>query len=172
MKAAKVVVVIAGALALQTTLFARGSTAIDLVLIVVVFTALTSGPAAGLVTGTVAGLAYDALSATGVIGIGGLAKTVVGFVTGAVGTQFIVTRPLTRFVVFFLATLLHEGTVIGLDMVLTLGRFGVPYGAVLRQAVGNGLVGTVVFQLIELLPGVIERRRIRAGARVTRRLGG
>ena len=82
------------ALALQTTLarlLVRGTARCDLVLVVVVYVALTMGPATGMLAGTVAGLAQDALS-SGVIGIGGLAKTVVGFLAGVVGTQFIVAR--------------------------------------------------------------------------------
>ena len=54
--------------------------------------------------GTLGGLVQDALS-SGVIGIGGLAKTIVGFLAGVVGTQFIVAQPLPRFVVFFGATI-------------------------------------------------------------------
>ena len=71
------------ALAVQTTLarFLGGTIVIDLVLVVVVYAALSAGPVAGLLTGTFAGLAQEALS-IGVIGIGGLAKTIVGFVAG------------------------------------------------------------------------------------------
>ena len=78
----------------------RGTVAVDLVLVVVVYVALTSGPVTGLLAGTLGGLLQDALS-SGVIGIGGLAKTVVGFLAGIIGTQFIVAQPLPRFVVFF-----------------------------------------------------------------------
>ena len=84
MKIAGVVVATALALALQTTLarfLVRGTAGIDLVLVVVVYAALSYGPVTGLVTGTFAGLLQDALS-SGIIGIGGLAKTVVGFVAG------------------------------------------------------------------------------------------
>ena len=45
----------------------RGTVAVDLVLVVVVYVALTSGPMTGMLCGTAAGLAQDALS-TGVIG--------------------------------------------------------------------------------------------------------
>ena len=81
------------ALALQTTLAGlviRGTAAIDLVLIVVVYIALKSGPVTGLLAGTVAGLIQDALSAP-ILGIGGLAKTLVGFLSGVLATQFILT---------------------------------------------------------------------------------
>ena len=161
MRAAWVVLATAVALALQTTLarfVIRGTVAVDLVLVVVVSAALTSGPVTGLLTGTFAGLVQDALS-TGVIGIGGLAKTLVGFLAGIVGTQFIVVQPLPRFVVFFGATVLHAVVFIGLYLVLGLREFGSPVGATLGQAVGNAVVGVVAFQLAELLPGAVERRR-------------
>jgi rod shape-determining protein MreD len=159
-RTAGIVLAVALALALQTTLarYVRGTVALDLILVVVVYVALTSGPVAGLLTGTFAGLIQDALS-TGVIGIGGLAKTLVGFLAGIVGTQFIVTQPLPRFVVFFGATLLHAAVFIGLYTVLDLRHFGTPYAAVTGQAAGNAAVGVVAFQLVELLPGAVERRR-------------
>ena len=110
MKTAGVILAIALALVLQTTLtrfIVRGTVAVDLVLVVVVYVALSSGPVTGLMAGTIAGLIQDSL-ATGLIGIGGLAKTLVGFLAGIIGTQFIVARPLPRFVVFFAATVLHQ----------------------------------------------------------------
>ena len=161
MRAAGVMLAIALALALQTTMtrfVIRGTVAVDLVLVVVVYVALTSGPVTGLLSGATAGLVQDAL-ASGVIGIGGLAKTIVGFVTGIIGTQFIVTATLPRFVVFFAATVLHAVIFIGLYVLLDLRQFGTPYAAVLGQALGNALVGVVGFQLVELLPGAVERRR-------------
>jgi rod shape-determining protein MreD len=160
-KAAGVILAIALALALQTTLarfVMRGAGAVDLVLVVVVYVALTSGPATGLLAGTFAGLVQDALSSS-VIGIGGLAKTIVGFLAGIIGTQFIVAQPLPRFVVFFGATVLHAVVFMGLYVLLDLRHFGTPYAAVAGQATGNAVVGVVAFQLVELLPGAVERRR-------------
>ncbi len=161
MKAAIVILAIGLALALQTTLarfIIRGTVAIDLGLVVVVYVALTSGPVTGLLTGAAAGLAQDALS-SGIIGIGGLAKTIVGFLAGVIGTQFIVARPFPRFVVFLGATLLHALVFMGLYVLLDLRQFPAPYAAVASQAVGNAVVGVVAFQLVEVLPGAIERRR-------------
>lgn len=158
---------IAAALALQTTLASlviRGTAALDLVLIVVVYLALISGPVKGLLLGSVAGLVQDSLS-SGIIGVGGLAKTVVGFVAGILGTQFILTAPLSRFVVFVLATVLHAAIFMGLYVVLDLRQFESPYGAVLSQAVGNGFLGVVGAQLVELLPGLRARRRLRRAPR-------
>jgi rod shape-determining protein MreD len=160
-KTAGIILAIALALVLQTTLtrfIVRGTVAVDLVLVVVVYVALSSGSVTGLLAGTVAGLIQDSLS-TGLIGIGGLAKTLVGFLAGIIGTQFIVARPLPRFVVFFAATVLHQTVTIGLGVLLGLRPFGAPYAAVAGQALGNAVVGVAAFQFVELLPGAVERRR-------------
>ena len=167
MKAAAALAAIAAALALQTTLASlviRGTAALDLVLIVVVYIALITGPVTGLLLGSAAGLIQDALS-SGVIGIGGLAKTVVGFVAGVLGTQFIVTAALSRFIVFVLATALHATIFMGLYMLLEIRQFESPYAAVMSQAIGNGLLGVVGAQLVEILPGLRERRRGRRTSR-------
>lgn len=161
MRAVGVVVATALAIALQSTLaqfVIRGTVAVDLVLVVVVYAALVAGPVTGLLGGTFAGLVQDTLS-TGVIGIGGMAKTVVGFLAGVIGTQFIVAQSLPRFVVFFGATILHAVISIGLYELLNLAEFGTPYAAVAGQATANALIGVVAFNLAELLPGAVERRR-------------
>jgi len=163
-KAAGIILAVAVALALQTTLdrYLRGSVVLDLVLVAVVYVSLTSGSVTGLLTGTFAGLVQDTMT-TGVIGIGGMAKTLVGFLTGIIGTQFIVAQPLPRFVVFFGATLLHGLVFIGLYVLLDLRHFESPYAAVFAQAAGNAIVGVMAFQLVELLPGAVERRRAAKG---------
>ncbi len=161
MKAAGVVLAIALALALQTTMtrfVIRGTVAVDLVLVVVVYAALTSGPVTGLMSGAIAGLIQDAL-ASGVVGIGGLAKTIVGFLAGVVGTQFIVAASLPRFVVFFGASVLHAAIFMGLYELLDLRHFGTPYAAVTSQAFGNAIIGVIAFKFVEFLPGAVERRR-------------
>ena len=162
MKAAGVLIAIALALALQTTLarfLVGGTAAIDLVLVVVVYVALTTGPVTGMFAGSAAGLVQDALS-SGVIGIGGLAKSIVGFLAGIIGQQFIVTAALPRFVMFMGATLAHAVVFMGLYMLLGLRTFDSPYAAVLSQALGNAAVGMIAFTIIEALPGVVERRKI------------
>jgi rod shape-determining protein MreD len=155
-------VAIAAALVLQTTLtsFVPQTAAIDLVLIVVVYVSLSFGPITGIVTGTVAGLIQDSLS-SGIMGIGALAKTLVGFAAGRIGTQFIVTAPLPRFVVFLGATLLHALVFMGLYVLLGLREFPDPYATVAGQAVGNAVVGVVGFQVLEWFPGFMARRRLR-----------
>ena len=163
MKALAVFIAIALALGLQTTLarfVVGGSAAVDLVLVAVVAVALMIGPVGGMLAGSVAGLIQDSLS-SGVIGIGGLAKTIVGFLAGAFGQQFIVTAALPRLVILIAATVLHGAVFMGLYYVLDLRVFPSPWKPLAAQALGNALVGIVAFGIIESLPGIVERRRSR-----------
>ncbi len=163
MRALGYVGMVVAALALQTTfagLVIRGTAALDFVLIVVVYLALTSGPVAGVVAGSVAGLIQDALS-SGILGIGGLAKTLVGFLAGLLGTQFIVTAPLPRFLLIVAATALHAVVFMGLYVLLDLRTFQSPYAEVGAQALGNGFVGVVLAQILDWVPGFVSRRRAR-----------
>jgi rod shape-determining protein MreD len=166
-KAAAVLIGIALALALQTTLarfVVGGTAAVDLVLVAVVYVALATGPVGGMLSGSLAGLIQDALS-SGVIGIGGLAKAIVGFLVGVIGQQFIVTTALPRLVMFVAATVLHALLFMGLYMGLGLRMFSGPWQAVAGQALGNAVVGLIAFGIIESLPGVVERRRVGRRAR-------
>ena len=165
MRAAGIVLVVVVAVALQTTLnrfIVRENFAVDLVMVAVVYVALTAGPVAGMMAGTIGGLIQDAMS-SGIIGIGGLAKTIVGFLAGVLGTQFIVANSLPRFVVFLGATVVHAIVFMGLYVVLDLRHFGTPYAQVAGQALGNAFVGVIAFQIVELLPGAVERRRAQRG---------
>ncbi len=163
MRLAGAFIAIALALALQTTLtrfVAAGTGAVDVVLVAVVYVALTTGPVGGMLSGTVAGLIQDTLS-SGVIGIGGLAKTLVGFLVGAIGQQFIVTATLPRLVMFVAATALHAAVFMGLYVALGLRVFSSPWTAIASQAAVNAVIGLVSFAAIEALPGALERRRTR-----------
>lgn len=160
-------VAIALALALQTTLarfVVAGNAAIDLVLVVVVYVALTSGPISGMAAGSVAGLIQDALS-SGIVGVGGLAKSIVGFLAGTIGQQFIVTAALPRLVMFVAATIVHLAVFMGLYVALGLRTFPSPWRGILYQALGNAVVGLIAFTIVEALPGVVERRRMGRRAR-------
>ncbi len=160
-RAATIVLALVAALLLQTTV-ARfvfgGPVSLDFVLIAVVYGGLKAGPVVGLLAGTLGGLVQDALS-SGIVGVGGLAKTVVGFMAGVVGTQFIVVQSIPRFVVFAGATGLHAALFIGVYELLDLREFGLPGTALVLAAVGNAVVGVVAMHVAELLPGAVERRR-------------
>jgi cell shape-determining protein MreD len=184
--------VIIVALALQTSLarfLTPGGGLVDLVFVAVVYIALSSGPTAGMIAGAVAGLSQDALAASGalnvvigiddevrhvstqsIIGIGSLAKTVVGFFAGIVGSQFIVARPLPRALVFFTATVTHAIIFVGLYRLIDRGYTQATVGTILSQAGANALVGVLVFQIADFLPIFVDRRRSMGGRmRINRR---
>jgi len=62
--------------------------------------------------------------------------------------------------VFFGATVLHQLIFNGLYAAIGQRDFSVPYGAILGQSLGNAIVGVAAFQLAELLPGAVERRKL------------
>lgn len=151
------------ALAVQTTL-AHSATgnraAVDLVLVTVVFVALRHGAVAGLLFGSLAGLCQDALSG-GIIGVGGLAKSLVGAGVGALATQFIITNPLPRILAFLVGTMLHAACFLGIYALIDPRTATNPWRLVLSQAVLNAIIGIVIFALVERLPDALRRRRIR-----------
>jgi rod shape-determining protein MreD len=130
------------------------------------FTGLTMGPVAGLLTGTVGGIVQDVLTG-GVVGVAGLTKTIVGFLAGVTGSQFIVAHPLPRFLVFVGGSLVNGFCYIGLYALIAPLQDAPPFTRLLWQAAGNRVVGVLAFQLAESLPGALQRRRSVRGSRGT-----
>jgi rod shape-determining protein MreD len=164
-KTAAILAALAIALAVQTTLSGLavgGNIPVNLVLVAVIYVALAFGPVTGLLAGTAGGLAQDAL-AGGIVGIGGLTKTLVGFLVGVLGAQFIVAQSLTRFVMFAAVTLAHELLFEGLHALVETRAFSPQYSAWLLQAVVNGAVGVLAFRIVETGPGMLQRRRANRG---------
>ncbi|CAN5658688.1 hypothetical protein BH23ACI1_BH23ACI1_01120 [soil metagenome] len=163
MRAAGVLAGLVLALLLQTTIAGMtmaGGALVNLVLVVVVFVALAYGAVAGLMAGMAGGLVQDAL-AGGIIGIGSLSKSVAGFLVGVLGAQFIVSQPLPRFVMFLGATAVHELCYQGLFALIEFRPFSLQYSTLAVQALINGVVGILAFQVVEGAPGLVQRRRMR-----------
>jgi len=161
MKALRVVLWIGAALVLQSLVARWTGTSrirVDLPLVAVVYAALAHGRVAGLLGGSLAGLAQDSVSG-GIIGIGGLAKTVAGFMAGVVGTQFIVTQTWARLLVFTGATVVNAVLFIGLYVLLGLRQLDQPFLDITLEAVSNGIVGLMAFEVVEFLPGARDRWR-------------
>ena len=142
---------------------------VDLGLVAVVWIALRFGRVPGLLGGTLVGLGQDALAG----GILGLARpredAWPDSPTGIVGTQFIVTQTVPRFMVFLGATGLHALVFVGLSMLLGLKVAERPLLDVTLQAVANAVIGILVFKLFEFMPGARERWRARRERRQERR---
>ena len=161
MKTAAVLLTVAVSLVLQLAL-ARytvgGRWLFDFVLVGVVYAALNWGPVAGMITGSAGGLLQDLLS-NDVVGTGGLAKTLVGFVVGVVGAQFVVARPTGRVAILAAASVLHRILLIGLRAGIDQHWPEIPWGAVLGETMLNAICGLVAFGLGEGLPGAVSRGR-------------
>jgi rod shape-determining protein MreD len=161
-KAAAVLLGLCGALALQTTLsglLSGGAIAVNLVLVAVVYLALAYGAVTGLLAGAAGGLAQDAL-AGGIVGIGGLSKTLIGFAVGVLGSQFNLSTTLPRLVMFVAATFVHELVFQGLHAMIGGRHFVLHYSVTLVQALANGLIGVIAFLVVENGPGALQRRRM------------
>jgi rod shape-determining protein MreD len=163
MKGLLVAVLIVAALALQTsTLLGRQGAGIDLVLVVVIWTALQFGPAAGLLTGAAAGIAQDVLSA-GIIGVGGFSKTLVGFGAGVLGSQFIVANALPRFVVLAVGAVINEIVFLGLYAAIERRGFEMPWRQAGTRALTTAVVGIALMIASNAIPAFLMRRRLRRG---------
>jgi rod shape-determining protein MreD len=151
------------AVLLQTTLAGlsfEAASRVNFVLVAVIYVALVFGAVAGIFAGAAGGLVQDAI-AGGIVGIGGMTKTLAGFVVGVLGAQFIVSQPTTRFVLFVGATILHEVCFQALFALVEGQAVTIIWATVVTQAVVNGLVGILAFQVIEGAPGLMQRRAAR-----------
>ena len=163
MKAVAVIVGLALALLFQTTLGGmslQAGTKVNFVLVAVIFIALALGPVPGLLTGMIGGIVQDAV-AGGIVGIGGLSKTVVGFAVGIFGAQFIVSQPVPRLVIFVGGTFLHELCFQSLYALAEAHGVRFHYREVLTQALVNGVIGIALFYVMENAPGMMQKRDAR-----------
>lgn len=145
-----------------------GSWVFDLVLVGVVYAALQWGAVAGILAGTLGGLLQDLL-AGGIVGVGGLTKTLVGFVAGVVGAQFVLAKPIVRTAILVVATVAHRG--MGLALLALIERQWPAFGwsALAAEIAINAVVGFVAFQLTDAAPGLAERRRMSRRSSLSRR---
>jgi rod shape-determining protein MreD len=132
----------------------------DIVLVGVVYAALNWGPVAGMLAGSAGGLVQDALS-NDVIGTGGLAKTLIGFAIGEIGTQFVVARPTARVALLVGASIVHRLLLTGLHALIDQRWQPLSAGAILAETLFNAACGLIAFQLGEALPDLASRRQSR-----------
>lgn len=135
---------------------------IDIPLVVVVSAALSGGSVIGMWTGTVAGLLQDVMSG-GIIGVSGLAKSIVGLSVGAIGAQFLVTSNWERSLIVATATVLHFFCFLGVYAVIPSAGPQLLFSTVLVQAVSNGVMALTIFFIIEHAPSLLLHFRRRRG---------
>lgn len=171
MKMAAVVGIVFGSVALQV-LFAKfaigGRLHFDLVLVGVVFIALQAGPVAGMLAGTIGGVLLDLFSG-GLVGVGGLLKTLIGFGAGLMGTRLVVAKPYARALIVGAATFAHGFMAMGLQAVIDQQWFGIAWPAMLGATGLNALAGFIAFHAMESVPGSMSRGRGRQRSAFSRR---
>jgi rod shape-determining protein MreD len=145
-----------------------GGWAFDLVLVGVVFAGLEWGPVAGILAGTIGGLLQDTLAGD-IVGIGGLAKTVTGFLAGLIGTQFVLARPQARVLVAAAATIVHRVMIVGLHALIDQRWPGLAWGAMLAETGVNTACALVLFAASSAAPGLITRQRMSRRSNLSRR---
>jgi len=145
-----------------------GNWVFDLVLVGVVFAGLQWGPAAGLVSGTLGGMLQDLLSGE-VVGVSGLAKTLVGFAAGIIGTQFVLTRPHARSIIVAGSSVVHRVLMFGLTGLIAQQWPGVSWVMLLTETGLNTLAGFLLFQAASGLPGMMARQRANRRTSLSRR---
>ena len=171
MKIVAFVAALGGALVTQTALsglHAGGAVAVNLVLVAVVYLALSYGAVTGVLAGMIGGLAQDTL-AGGIVGIGGMTKTLIGFAAGVLGAQFNLSTAVPRLVMFVVSTFVHQLVFEGLQALIGGRHFSPQWSATLIQALWNGLIGVSAFLIVEQGPGMLDRRRMRRASLSKRR---
>lgn len=159
------------AVVLQATLaryMVGGRWVFDLVLVGVVYAALQQGAVAGMVAGTIGGLLQDSLSG-GILGLGGLTKTLTGSIAGGIGTRFVVAKPHAKAIIVAAATLVNRLMSVGLDGLIHQQWPPLSWTAVLGELVANTVFGFLVFAAANALPGAVARGRIRRRTSFDRR---
>ena len=145
----------------QTTLVpivAGTGARVDLVLLVVVFAALARGPVVGLWTGTLGGLVQDALSA-GIIGISGLAKSIVAVLVGIAGSRFIIGTVWHRLLIIVAASVVHTLCFVGVYVLVGSSVPAAGIRFVVVQVVANAVVGVTAEGFVRVAPAVFARIR-------------
>ena len=171
MRVIPVVVAVVASVILQATLaryMVGGRWVFDLVLVGVVYAALQQGAVAGMLAGTFGGLLQDTLSG-GILGVGGLTKTITGYVTGGLGTQFVVSKPYAKAVIVAGATVVNRLMTIGLDGLIHQAWPAVSWLAILGEAGANTVFGFAVFVAAAALPDAMSRGRMSRRGTLSRR---
>ena len=121
----------------------------DLPLVVTVYFALgRRSPIQGTLMGAAMGLFEDALSHHA-IGINGIAKTIVGFLAASVGVRIDVENHTIRLVLIFLFSLTCSAIFVFIYRILLGMDLEWSWLAELMRAVGNTLIATVLFPLLD-----------------------
>ena len=122
---------------------------LDLPLLVTIYFAITSrNPIAATLTGTVIGLAQDALTHRP-IGVNGIAKAVVGYLAASIGVRIDTENHGARLLLGFLFTVVHSAIFLLITHRLLGLEVDWSWLHELIRGVVNALVGVLLFALLD-----------------------
>ncbi len=123
----------------------------DLPLLVTVFFAVARrDPISGLTTGGLIGIVQDSLT-THLIGLFGIAKTVVGFLASSMGVKLDVENPGSRILMTFAFYLVHQGVYVAIARGMLQMNVGLHAPRMLLAAAVNGLLAVLLFSGMDRL---------------------
>ena len=173
MEGVKLTIALIVAILLQWTLrnVWEGFGYVDLPLIIVVYASLQRNSIRGIVFGTIAGVAVDALSG-GLLGANGFAKTVVAYVISEIARRVYLDNLLLRIPVIAAAVVLNDAIYYGLHRLFGQPPAGDVLVTSAYSLIATTIAGTLIYMLLQSLSADRGRKRKRdvfAPKRQTRR---
>ncbi len=129
----------------------RGGEYFELPFLVTLYFGLSRrNPVSGLLLGMVIGLLQDGLTGR-VIGLFGLAKTIVGFGASSIGGRLDVDHPIARLILAVLFFVLHEGVLEGAGRLLLAEPSSFFTTDLLWASLINGVLAVMIFSWLDRL---------------------
>lgn len=124
---------------------------LDLPLLITIYFAVSRrNPISGLLLGSAIGLVQDSLTHQ-MIGLYGIAKTLVGYAASSIGAKIDVDNPGSRFIMTFVLYLGHQGAYFGVARGLARQVVDWRWGHELGVAVVNAFVAVALFAILDRL---------------------
>jgi len=127
---------------------------VDLTLLVTVYFALQRAPVTGMLAGMIGGIGGDAV-AGGILGVGGFAKTLIGYLVGAASVRLSLENPLARLSVVAVSSAGNTVLFVGLHRMLEQALPYVNTWAAFGTTIGWKVLGDTATSIILFL--VLDR---------------
>lgn len=134
---------------------------VDIPLVVVVLAALSGGPIVGLWAGTLAGFLQDLMSG-GLLGVSGLAKSLIGVTVGFLARRLMRTGYWYRILLITLATIMNVIVFVGVYRLISFSAPAVEGVNVFQQGILNVAAGVLIVVASEQVRVMWSRIRKRS----------
>lgn len=157
MQTLKIALAIIGALVLQMLLpnYLTFFKYVDLALVLTVYFGLQRAPLLGMLAGVALGVGGDAVT-SGILGVGGFSKTLIGYVVAVASVRFALENPLARLAIVAVASAANTVLLVGLYLMLeqpvvelsSYGALGRAIGWRMLADTGAAIVGFVILDRV------------------------